>query len=509
MKLVASALVTVAVTFMGGAALGQQPVSSQQPEIKVEWQHKLRVSRSTPTLQVVVNPMLSPGAPLHDGAFDALKKLGANYVRYVPWLPYPKMAVAELKPPTADHTYWDFSHIDPITTDFLEATRGHSTVMNFSTIPEWMFKTAKPVEYPANPDQVAWHYEQGTELRDPSCKELGEYYARLVSWYTKGGFRDEHGKWHHSGYHYQFPYWEVLNEVDFEHDTTPQLYTREYDAIVSAIHRVSPKTKFMGLALANPSGGARYFEYFLNHKNHRPGIPIDYISFHFYATHLQGEGPKEWPHTMMDEASRFLDTTQYILALRNVLSPKTKIDTDELGVILPPGGVGPNAGDAAHPAIPKIYWNAAASLYGYLFVQLSRMGVDVIGESQLVGYPSQYPSVSMIDYTNGKPNARYWVLKMLVDNFHPGDVMELTDQPAVGHGHPVLAQGYDTPQGRKILVVNMSDESHVVEAPVSFVDARFETVDEATGDDAPRTGTLDGRELTLAPFAVTVLRAAK
>ena len=71
----------------------------------------------------------------------------------------------------------------------------------------------------------------------------------------------------------------------------------------------------------------------------------------------------------------------------------------------------------------------------------------------------------------------------------------------------MLAQGYTTPQGRKILVVNMSDESHVVEVPVGFADARFETVDEGTGDDAPRTGKLMGRELSLAPFAVTVLRA--
>lgn len=507
MRSVALVLVTAAVTYTSGLGFAQEPVATHRPEIKVEWQHTLRISQSTPTLQVVVNPMLSPGAPLHNGAFDAVKALGADYVRYVPWLPYPKMAVAELKPPTAHDTYWDFSHIDPITTDFFAATKGHSTVINFSTIPEWMFKTAKPVEYPANPDQVDWHYEQGTELLDPSCKQLGDYYARLVSWYTKGGFRDELGKWHRSGYHYEIPYWEVLNEVDFEHHTTPQLYTREYDAIVSAIHRVSPKTKFMGLALANPSGGARYFEYFLNHKNHRPGTPIDYISFHFYATRLQGKSPNDWPTTISGEADRFLDSTQYIIALRNLLSPKTKIDTNELGIILPPGGVGPHAGDAAHPAIPAIYWNAAASLYGYLFVRLSQMGVDVIGESQLVGYPSQYPSVSMIDYTNGKPNARYWVLKMLVDNFHPGDVMEVTDQPGISGGGSVLAQGYETPQGRKILVVNMSDEKHVLDVPQNFANARFETVDEATGDDAPRESKVEGRELSLAPFAVTVLRA--
>ena len=76
------------------------------------------VSKSTPTLQVVTNPMLNAGSPIHDGSFAALKALGADYVRYVPWLQYPKIAVAELEPPTKDHTSWDFTYIDPVTKDF-------------------------------------------------------------------------------------------------------------------------------------------------------------------------------------------------------------------------------------------------------------------------------------------------------------------------------------------------------------------------------------------------------
>ncbi|MCL6464691.1 MAG: glycosyl hydrolase family 39, partial [Acidobacterium ailaaui] len=215
--------------------------AQQTPSISVDWNKVLLISRSTPTLQVVVNPMLRRGSPIHDQSFAALKALGADYVRYVPWLPYPRLAVAEL-----EEGSWDFSLIDPMTTDFLDATEGHSTIMNFSTIPAWLFKTDKPVAYPDDPNQVTWNYTQGTELRDPSGKELGDYYARLVSWYTKGGFLDESGKEHRSGYHYSFPYWEVLNEPDFEHKTTPQQYTERYDAIVSAIHRVSPQTKFVG-----------------------------------------------------------------------------------------------------------------------------------------------------------------------------------------------------------------------------------------------------------------------
>ncbi|HVT98866.1 MAG TPA: hypothetical protein VHE33_15280 [Acidobacteriaceae bacterium] len=498
-------IVAAAVCF-GSCAIMAQETAAKSGTIKIDWDKTVIVSKSTPTLQVVTNPMLNPGSPIHDGAFAALKMLGADYVRFVPWLPYPRIAVAELQPPTTDHTSWDFQYIDPVTKDFLAATEGHSTIVNFSTIPAWMFKTEKPVTYPDDPNQVYWNYTQGTELRDPSGKELGDYYARLVSWFTKGGFSDENGKRHDSGYHYKFPYWEVLNEVDFEHQMTPEQYTERYDAIVSAIHTVSPETKFVGLALAAPSANPKYFEYFLNAKNHRPGIPLDYVSFHFYATPALDEGPDGWQHTLFNQADGFLAVTRYILSIRDRLSPETKIDTDELGAILPTDGVEIRAGKPLPDHIPRRYWNAAAALYAYLFAELSKMDVDVIGESQLVGYPSQYPSVSMVDYNNGKPNPRCWVLKMIIENFHPGDRLVNTE-PLSGDQPQPYVQGFATAQGRKILLVNRSNAEETATVPAGFEHAQFATVDEASGDDPPRTGTLTGPQLTLAPFAVTVLKA--
>ena len=342
-----SVLVLSLLALAGVRAAGQNQEKPQK--LEVDWGKTVVVSKSTPTLQVVTNPMLNPGSPIHDGSFAALKALGADYVRYVPWLPYPKIAVAELEPPTKEETSWDFTYIDPVTKDFLAATEGHSTVINFSTIPAWMFKTDHPVQYPSDPNQVFWNYTQGTELRDPSGKELGDYFGRLVSWYTKGGFKDENGKWHESGYHYTFPYWEVLNEVDFEHSTTPEDYAKRYDAIVEGIRRVSPETKFMGIAMAMPGQNPRMFEYFLNPKNHKQGIPLDYITFHFYASPAMDESLDGWQHTFFNQANGFLATTRYILAIRDRLSPTTKIDTNELGVILPTDGVE----IAASKALPR------------------------------------------------------------------------------------------------------------------------------------------------------------
>jgi hypothetical protein len=479
------------------AAAGTLP---GQPSLKltVQWDKTTVVSKSTPTLQVVVNPPLRHGETLSAASYQAVKELGADYVRYVPWLPYPRLGVAELEPPTPQKTSWDFGLIDPMTKDFLAATDGHPTVMNFSTIPTWLFKTDKPATYPADPIQVTWDYTQGTELRDPTGKELGDYYNRLVSWYVNGGFSDENGVRHESGYHYKLPVWEVLNEVDFEHKMTPEQYTQRYDAMVEGIHRASPDTKFMGMALAMPSLTPQYFEYFLNHKNHRPGIPLDYISYHFYASPDAEQTIDNWQYTFFDQADGFLNSVRFIEEIRKSLSPETKTDTDELGVILPTDN---KAGDNVPP--PPAYWNLAGSLYAYLYIELSQLQIDIIGESQLVGYPTQFPSVSMMNWENNKPNARFWVLKLIKDSFHPGDTLVETKLEDA-HSEDVAAQAFVTQSGRKLLLANKRNRA--IEVPLQDAEkATVLTVDVATGDDPARSVKPEGGKIKLDPFAVTVV----
>jgi hypothetical protein len=138
-------------------------------------------------------------------------------------------------------------------------------------------------------------------------------------------------------------------------------------------------------------------------------------------------------------------------------------------------------------------------------VELTKLGVDVIGESQLVGYPSQFPSVSMIDYNNGKPNARYWVLKLIKDNFHAGDKL-VSEKAAKGFGSSdVVVQGFMTPRGKKVLLVNKTNSERTVTLGPDLQNATSLTIDEETGDDQPRAGKFAGAEFKLAPFAVAVI----
>lgn len=143
-----------------------------QDSVTVNWNKTISISKTTPTLQLVENPMVRPSSPIHENTFKALKNLGADYVRYVPWFPYPKMAVAELKPPTKTETFWDFTYLDSTMEALMNATSGHSVVINFSTTPAWMWRTDAPVQYPDNAYQVFWNYNQGTVLIDTTLKEV-------------------------------------------------------------------------------------------------------------------------------------------------------------------------------------------------------------------------------------------------------------------------------------------------------------------------------------------------
>jgi len=488
--------------FLAFASITSASIRAQVPPAKfvVHWDKVVRISQTTPTLQVVVNPPLRRGTPVHDEAFKALRDLGADYLRYVPWLPYPRLGVAELEPPKDGKTSWDFSAIDPMTIDFLEATKGHSVILNFSTIPQWMYKTDKPVSYPADPNQVTWEYEKGTELRDPSMQEVADYYARLLAWYTKGGFTDEFGKGHESGYHYSIPYWEVLNEIEFEHHIDVETYTRLYDEVVLAMKKVQPDTKFVGLALAT-TVEPHYFEYFLDHKNHKPGVSLDFISYHFYAVPTPDQTPEVEPFTYFDQADGFLKTVRYVEAIRKRLSPETKTTIDELGVISADDLAQAEPGHVAH-AVPKSYWNLAGSMYAYIFGELTKIGVDVAGESQLVGYPTQFPSVSMVDWNNGKPNARFWVLKLLHDNIGPGDKLVEIEEP----NHPyVYSQAFMTHDGRKrVLLVNKRDRTFDVTIPGAS-GGQIEYVDQTTGFQPPATAKLATDVTKLNGYSVAVV----
>jgi Glycosyl hydrolases family 39 len=484
------------------AVAGGFPGAQSASSVVIDWT-KTQPNRTTPTLQVVVNPKLRRGSPIHDAAFTSLHRLGADYVRYAFWYPYPKLAVAELKAPTANQTSWDFQYLDPLVEDFFHATEGHTSVLSFCTQPQWMFATARPVAYPDDPDQAIWDYPQGTDLHD--AKALGDYYGRLASWYISGGFNDELGKFHSSGHHYNIGYWEVFNEIEWEHSTTPEQYVERYDAIVEAVRKVAPQMKFVGLSLGMPSQSVKLLEYFLDPKHHKPGIPLDYISFHFYAVPTADQSMDHWQYTFFDQANQFLTATRYILATRDRLSPTTKVMVNEAGSILT-ADLGQSVARPDEKPIPPAYWNLSGALYAYLYVELAKMGVDVLGESQLVGFPTQFPSVTMVDWKTGQPNARFTVLELLKNNLGPGDDLvdtEVKNGGMPGDGEGVHAQGFLRGGRRKLLLLNKRDREITIELPNNFVDTTMQTISRASPELS--VSAIVNTRMRLSPLSVSII----
>ena len=128
------------------------------------------------------------------------------------------------------------------------------------------------------------------------------------------------------------------------------------------------------------------------------------------------------------------------------------------------------------------------------------MQIDLIGMSQMVGYPTQFPSVSMMDWRTNQPNARYWTLKLIKDSFHSGDQLVETSV----NSRDLSVQAFLTPRGRKLLLANKRNRPVEVEIPDAD-NASARTVDEQTGNSPARIVKPASGKITLEPFAVTVV----
>jgi hypothetical protein len=473
--------------------------ANPQP-VHIEWGKVIRESKTTATFQIVMNPLLRPSSKLHEPTFKALKELGCDRARFATWYPYPKLAVAELELPRDGKTSWDFSEMGPIVTDFLEATKGRTNVLSLNTTPQWMFETPRPVSYGHDPNQPIYTYLQGTTLRDPSIKEAADYYKNLASWFALGGFTDQFGHRYDSPHRYKIDYWEVLNEPDNEHQFTPENYTAFYDAVVGAMKPALPQTKFVGLSWANPMVRPDVFEYFLNPKNHKPGIPLDAISYHFYAIPGEDEDPSMWQFTLFREAERFLTAVRYIQSIRQRLSPTTETHINEIGSNLAEDMIQMSNVNYRGPAVPEFYGALSSALYSYLFSELSKLGVEVAGMSQFIGYPGFFPNCSMLDWNTGEPNVRYWALKLLRDNFGPGDKMVETSVSVPN----VYGQAWLGKDGkRRLLLVNQRAKEVEIILPAAKL--HVQTVGRSTGSRPPVVRTLEGDKLKLEGFDVSVV----
>ena len=130
--------------------------------------------------------------------------------------------------------------------------------------------------------------------------------------------------------------------------------------------------------------------------------------------------------------------------------PQVKIFQDEVGII---GGYHCPVSTLFGP--DKQYWNIAASLWGFYYGELARLGSTAIAASQLIGYPAgawsihgqpvqrNFPCVSLMDWRgNGSDTARTWALQMTIDVLGNGKKKVFPVMGGGGgHAHPVTGHG--------------------------------------------------------------------
>jgi hypothetical protein len=484
--------------------------------VKVTWSNVTRVSDTVPTTQMLNHKYSLRDSPIHDPFWAALKDLKTEDTRLQLWFSITNTAVPELKEPTATETFWNFTYMDQLMADFYANTSGRHHI-NMGTIPRWMFDVPT-LELPTEAGASFYKYTEGTKgslLKDPTGKQFANYQARIYQWYTRGGFTDELGKFHKSGHHYKIEFWDVCNEPDFENAITVEQYTKIYDAVTEAIHKIDPNVQFFAPEVSGSE--VPWAKYFLDMKNHKPGtIPIQWFTYHNYVE--AKNDPSTWQEKFFTAPSSgptdgvsvnsLAERTKEVLKIRDELSPKTKIAIDELGNFLNvKEGEEACRADEPYSAYPALYWNAEGANWAANFIMAQNAGMPIFSMSQMIGYPTQCPSISMFDKDTARPNAHYWALHLISHNFGPGDKLVATQAGS----SDLYAQASVTKAGRKILLVNSSNQPLTVDLSSTFSSGSLhaQIVDEKSGEQAPRQETLTGTQIELAPFAITVVSQGK
>lgn len=107
----------------------------------------------------------------------------------------------------------------------------------------------------------------------------------------------------------------------------------------------------------------------------------------------------------------------------------------------------------------------------------------------------------MVDWNNGKPNARFWVLKLLHDNCGPGDkIVEIEDDNPY-----VYSLAFLTHEGkRRVLLINKRGRKFDVVVPGAS-GGQVSFVDQTTSFQPPATEKLTSDHLTLGGYSVAIV----
>jgi hypothetical protein len=112
----------------------------------------------------------------------------------------------------------------------------------------------------------------------------------------------------------------------------------------------------------------------------------------------------------------------------------------------------------------------------------------------------------MVDWTNGKPNARLTVLELLKNNFGLGDELadtEVRSNGSLADSDAIEAQAFTRDGHRKLLLINQRNREVTVELPKECLGATIQTIG-GTSPDTKMQNVADVKVRSL-PFSVSVI----
>ena len=372
------------------------------------------------------------------------------------------------------------------------------------------------------------HWGDTRVPRDKTWAELASYFARVALWYTRGGFVDDQGVRHESGYYFNETkiVWEVWNEITLtrEHNMLVADYTAMYDAQVASMTHLMPtfalgpdKTAWRG-TFAGPSfcglnvnTADDYLGPLLNCSTHTPATtPLHALTFHQYATCHNTTGPGLEP--IFPATVKHLPALIRLQQLRDALRPSTSLHLTESGIVCnKPFDCNSNDYRCWYSTqdFSRTYWVASAAQWLYQYL-LSAHAADLatVAQSQILGYPfgfdglsGEWPCGSMVDWSSRQLNHKYWVqIALLQSVSRPFSYCDTTTTPSVKGGHAVHAQGLTSAKGRVLVLINTKASPQTVTV-TGGKGTHAAIIDDRVGNHAAREVVLASDQVALGPFA--------
>ena len=180
--------------------------------VSVTWENVTATTRAIATFHTPnsyawqrANPSSGRANPMSKVLYERLKAVGTDHIRYMQAQDNNGLSNLSVYPepyapdPRTNTTSWNMGGISDFVSDFCAATKHgdcSETIMFVGPLPPWFFFAHPGSESICNRTDSALCTGP---LADPSGRQAGEYYSRIVSWFTEGFLIDEYGHRHEGG----------------------------------------------------------------------------------------------------------------------------------------------------------------------------------------------------------------------------------------------------------------------------------------------------------------------